>query len=211
MEISFKFFKLTIFYICCAPVYTAVIDDLYENNNTIENPERVPTTTNICLTKPCVQSAALMLTYMDDTVDPCDDFYNFACGNFLKTTYLPDDKERVDLFSTVGDKVVDQMRVILNENILANEPNAFSLAKKFYKACMNTELIERNGSKPLLDVLYNLGGWPVLLGEQWIDTNWDWFETLKKFRNMGFGTDIVFDFSVQKDSLNSSAFIIEVI
>lgn len=37
---------------------------------------------DICLTPGCVHAASKMLEQMDDSVEPCDDFYNFACGTF---------------------------------------------------------------------------------------------------------------------------------
>ncbi len=40
-----------------------------------------------------MEAAAEVLAKVDLTVDPCEDFYQFACGNYIKNSVIPDDKE----------------------------------------------------------------------------------------------------------------------
>ena len=46
-----------------------------------------------------------------------------------------------------------------------------------YKACMDTDKIEKIGLQPLKDMLKELGGWPVLEGDSWDEENFSWIET----------------------------------
>lgn len=81
--------------------------------------------------------ASKLLLNMDEKVDPCDDFYDFACGSFVKNTRIPDDKTSVNTFSIITDQLQEQIRALLDEPIIENEPRPFILAKTLYQACMN--------------------------------------------------------------------------
>ena len=39
--------------------------------------------TAVCLSESCVLASSFLLRQMDTTVDPCKDFYQFACGGFM--------------------------------------------------------------------------------------------------------------------------------
>ena len=57
----------------------------------------------ICLSKQCMENSYLLLKNMDLDVDPCDDFYKFSCGNFIKEQIIPDDKKKWTSFSPLED------------------------------------------------------------------------------------------------------------
>ena len=44
---------------------------------------------NVCTTAVCVELAAEILSSIDETKSPCDDFYDFACGKWEQSHYLP--------------------------------------------------------------------------------------------------------------------------
>lgn len=81
--------------------------------------------------------ASRVLDAMDSNVEPCDDFYNFACGTFVKNTNIPDEKVSVNTFSVIGDLLQEQLRILVSEEPREAEAKPFALAKNFFKACMN--------------------------------------------------------------------------
>lgn len=79
---------------------------------------------------------------MNDKADPCDDFYDFACGSFVDNTRIPDDKTSVNTFSIITDQLQEQIRSLLDEPVTASEPRPFVLAKTLYQACMNRSKLQ---------------------------------------------------------------------
>lgn len=175
---------------------------------------------------------------MDPEVEPCDDFYDFACGGFLKSTIIPDDKTSVNTFTEISDELQNQLRTSIEEKSTPDEPKPFRLAKNLYKACMNkskyiqyivskcyiilsnstlcnatliiSAIIEQQGLDPLLNILRNLGGWPLLEGDQWNENEFNWMESVYKFRQMGYSVDYFIDFSIGVDLKNSTKRTIDV-
>lgn len=101
---------------------------------------------DVCLTSECLDAAKKILERIDESVKPCDDFYNFACGQYIKNTIIPDDKVSVDAFSAVRDTLQDQLKTIITAPSEPNEIQPFKMIKKLYAACMNkSKVLDRLG------------------------------------------------------------------
>lgn len=68
-----------------------------------------------------MNAAADVLDLMDPTVGPCEDFYNFACGQFLNRTVLSDEKVSIDTFSISRDHMQSQLYQLIDAPIQPNE------------------------------------------------------------------------------------------
>lgn len=158
----------------------------------------------MCLTSGCITAASHILNAIDSSTEPCNDFYQFACGNFVKNTYIPDDKLTVDTFSTLADQIDIQLRTIIEDEIVPKESNVFVLVKNLHRSCMNRTAVEALGLEPFRKILRQIGGWPVIEGDQWNETAWDWIQSLREMRNIGLTTNYLLSTSVGAHLKNSS-------
>nr|WBW70053.1 venom protein [Lampona murina] len=164
------------------------------NNSSVEN---------LCLTPGCIIAAAEIISNLDESVDPCTDFYQFACGGWFERNVIAEDRPFASIFYDVNDDLNLQLKTLLEKDIEASDPPFIKMIKKFYKVCTDEESINEAGSEPLKEVLKNLGGWPVVEGTEWDDSNFDWIESLKSLRQLGFNHNILLSLSVSPDFKNS--------
>jgi membrane metallo-endopeptidase-like protein 1 len=92
---------------------------------------------DICLSRECVQTAGEVFRNMDESVDPCHDFYAFACGNYIKHSLISNDKTFANTFTVITDILQEQLKISLEEKIDTNEPKPFVMVKKYYRSCKN--------------------------------------------------------------------------
>ncbi|XP_023343178.1 neprilysin-2 isoform X2 [Eurytemora carolleeae] len=155
-----------------------------------------------CLTPGCVKAAATVLEMIDMKVDPCDNFYDFACGNFLKETTIPDHKSETGSFQMLADKHNERLRKLFETSPSANEPKIFESVRNYYKSCLDQDNIEVTGRKALLDMVGQLGGWPILEGNNWEDKTFTWQDFDVKANQKGLDTGRIIKFEILANSEN---------
>lgn len=153
------------------------------------------------------ERGSLMLQLMDPSADPCSDFYQFACGKWNGKFPIRQDKAVDNTFERLKEDLDDVLRSLLEEPTSESDNNITKAVKTLYSGCMNIERIETLGAAPLLELLDELGGWPVLLGDAWNGTDYDWVRQMAQLRN--YNNDILISEWVAADITNSSNHIIQ--
>ncbi|KAF2897581.1 hypothetical protein ILUMI_08593 [Ignelater luminosus] len=166
---------------------------------------RSPTT---CLTPGCVHITNELLEHMNTSANPCDDFYEFACGNFIDNTQL-DGKSSKGVDTILYDVVNDRIRGIIEEPEYPDDPRSILLAKRLYKACNNQTAIDERDLRLIKDSLRQIGGWPILEGSNWKEKDFEWKSATYKLRELGYDFEFFIVMRIIPDENYPSQRIIE--
>ncbi|HEX6895243.1 MAG TPA: M13 family metallopeptidase, partial [Bryobacteraceae bacterium] len=145
-------------------------------------------------------SPSLDLSSMDRTVDPCNDFYRYTCGGWIKKNPIPPDQARWDVYAKLTE---DNERFLWGILLQASNPTAArnkietEIGDYFY-ACMDESAIEKAGAAPLkpeldrIAAMQSIRDLPALLGSLHLGV---------------VGSDMLFGFGSNQDYADSSQII----
>src|SRR5580765_543647 len=129
--------------------------------------------------------AGIEIDALDRKIDPCSDFYQFACGGWIAKNPVPPDRRSYGRFADLQERNFTVLRRILEA------PGAEGDRKKaadFYAACMDETTIEAAGlttrapDLATIDEILNPDDLPVLIAHL-----------------HGFGVPVLFRFGAQTD------------
>lgn len=125
-----------------------------------------------CISDACNKTANIIKQSLAaEQVDPCDDFYKFACGGWM-SKYKGTGRSP---FSDLDSKTNVVFNEILNESNSIDDSNALNATRNMYRACMNTAQLEKLGVRPLINLLKSfdgLAGWPMVTSD-WSQTSFN--------------------------------------
>uniref|UniRef100_A0AAY5JYJ0 Membrane metallo-endopeptidase-like 1 n=1 Tax=Esox lucius TaxID=8010 RepID=A0AAY5JYJ0_ESOLU len=161
---------------------------------------------NVCTTPECVSAAARLLQNIDPKVEPCENFYKYACGGWLEHHVIPETSSRHSVFDILRDKLEIVLKGVL-EAKSDQDRDAFKKAKTLYNSCMNETLIEQRDSQPLMQLIDSIGDWPVA-SEDWNSTEaWSLEDTLATLTSQ-YHKKVLLDMYVWTDDRDSKSHII---
>jgi putative endopeptidase len=132
---------------------------------------------------------------LDKTCKPCDDFYQFAMGGWLKANPIPPEYSSWGSFSRLLDKNQQNLRQILEAAETAKAAAGSNEQKigDYYASCMDTATIDAAGTKPI-DA--EMAGIAAMKSEA------DLQAEAAKLQNEGVG--VLFRFSANQDAKDST-------
>lgn len=152
-----------------------------------------------CVTEGCINAAYHIFHSMNRSVDPCENFYEYACGGWVENNPIPESKSFWGVYSVLEEDNERIVKQLLTGSSLTSE--ATQKAKTFYDACMDEATINKVGSQPLLDIINRLGGWNVT--QVWNETQFNFAKLLQKVHKI-YSVSAFFATEVDADDKNSS-------
>ena len=102
--------------------------------------------------------SGIVMDNLDTTANPVDDFYQFACGGWVKNHPLPAEYSRYGSFDQLGENTEKQLNKLITDIAQqSNDPG--SIAQKigdFYNCGMDTQTINEQGDQPIRPILQKI-------------------------------------------------------
>ncbi|XP_014108935.1 PREDICTED: kell blood group glycoprotein isoform X6 [Pseudopodoces humilis] len=94
-----------------------------------------------------------LLNSRNDTVNPCENFYKYACGRWEDKQSSRTREESLNVFDVLLEENLLILKRLLESPQSGVRGSAKEKAMRFYRSCMDTERIESQGAQPLKDFL----------------------------------------------------------
>ncbi len=153
---------------------------------------------------PAPEQPVLDVSSMDKTVDPCVDFYTYACGSWMKNNPIPPDQSSWSAYGKLQDENLAQLRTILEEASKGGAQKD-AITKKigdYYASCMDEAAIEKLGAAPLAPELKRIAD---LQSKESLAE----YLATSQYPTAIFGSGSLFTFRSDQDAKNSSEVIAE--
>lgn len=158
---------------------------------------------SVCLTNQCIKSAARILESTDHSVDPCSDFFEFACGQWNREHPIPDERTKYDVFTLLNDGLQDRLKSLLETPASSQDIPVIRNTKFLYQSCVNLTAMAEREDDSFRAIVTTLGGWPVI-SQRWDDSDFDLATLLGRLRAW-YGYTPLVTMYVSVDEKNSVA------
>ncbi|GBP03198.1 Neprilysin-1 [Eumeta japonica] len=101
--------------------------------------------------------ASRILSALNTSVEPCDDFYEFACGGWVASNPVPEWSTSWDQLAVLRERLVADLRDLLEAPDEPHLPASVLKAKALFRTCVDEKKLEAEGVAPIETLLESLG------------------------------------------------------
>ena len=140
---------------------------------------------------------SLEMKFVDKAVDPCVDFYKYACGQWNKVNPIPADQSRWDVYGKMEEENTRYFWGILEQASNGGVTRSANEQKigDYFAACMSVPAIEKAGTKPIAAELARISA---------LQSVKDIAAYVAAEHKGGINTNVLFSFDAEPDLDNSS-------
>ncbi|XP_075148684.1 neprilysin-1-like [Haematobia irritans] len=140
-----------------------------------------------------------MLTYLNKTMDPCSNFYDYACGNWPTIHPASKSKYETSVFQHTKDELNEKILKILEGSEDPNDSSEIKNVKKFYQSCLSVGNETNTGYKDKLkEAVQEFGKLPLLEGTKWRASRFDWLKTIAEISHR-YEVNIILGYKIMVD------------
>ncbi|XP_074114552.1 neprilysin-2-like isoform X2 [Cotesia typhae] len=144
--------------------------------------------------------AARVMKYRDSSINPCDNFYAFACGGFTET-----DKADDYHLGAMANKNIKK----LIQKGTSSEVKPYKLIDDIYKTCVNKNARGQQALELMKKIIKSLGNWPVLEGDKWKKDHFNWIDFTGNAKKVGYNINYFLDWEPKCHELPKSEYIVK--
>jgi putative endopeptidase len=108
----------------------------------------------LAVAQPTVAASGVDLTAINKSINPCTDFYQYACGTWNKNNPIPPEYPAWGRFNELSDRNQEELRQVAED--AAKNQSRSALDQKvgaFYSSCMDEAAVDKAGFTPLNPLL----------------------------------------------------------
>jgi membrane metallo-endopeptidase-like protein 1 len=135
-----------------------------------------------CATAPCTKFSAEITEFIDDSEEPCHNFYQFVCGKFKNIAV---EKQINNPLTAEQERIRNILNSFITEPHSSEDPHVVHLQKSYFQSCLNVEKNDTGLDESFFSEMDAFGGWPFLSRREWVEEEFDWVRVMNQARHTG--------------------------